>query len=75
MSEKEAIEAEAFYRYGFKGRDMIAVRAPFAMAADSEIVGRSLRVGGADYRVRAVSRQITGPVQKGEPIGVEVEAV
>lgn len=73
MPDIEPIEVEAFYRYGYRGREMIAIRSPFAMSADSEIVGRSIRVGASAHRVLGVLRQISGPIQKGEPIGVEIE--
>ncbi|WP_457797984.1 hypothetical protein [Methylocystis sp. S23] len=74
MPDSEAIEVEAFYRYGYRGREMIAIRSPFAMSSDSEIIGRRLRVGAAEHRVLGVWRQISGPIQKGEPIGAEIEA-
>ncbi|WP_424360120.1 hypothetical protein [Methylocystis parvus] len=74
MSDVEPIEVEAFYRYGYRGREMIAIRAPFAMSADSEIIGRNVRVGASVHHVMGVLRQISGPIQKGEPIGVEVAA-
>lgn len=74
MPDVEPIEVEAFYRYGYRGREMIAIRSPFAMSADSEIIGRTVRVGASVHRVLGVLRQISGPIQKGEPIGVEVEA-
>lgn len=73
MAQDEPIEVEAFYRYGYRGRDMIAIRAPFAMSADAEIIGRRVRVGDEAYRVKGVFRQISGPIQKGEPIGVEID--
>jgi hypothetical protein len=74
MNNGDPIVAEAFYRYGYKGREMIAIRSPFAMSAYSEIIGRDIRVGAAVLRVLGVWRQISGPVQKGEPIGVEIES-
>ncbi|KAF2989175.1 hypothetical protein OGR47_02435 [Methylocystis sp. MJC1] len=73
MADGEPIEVEAFYHYGYRGRDMIAIRAPFAMSTDSEIIGRRVLVGNTAHRVRGVFRQISGPIQKGEPIGVEVD--
>ncbi len=73
MQDSEPIDVEAFYRYGYRGREMVAIRSPFAMSADSEIIGRSVRVGASVHRVRSVLRQISGPIQKGEPIGVEIE--
>ena len=69
-------ELDAFYAYGYRGRAMFAVRAPFAMAADGRaLVGRIVRIQGARYEVRAIARQTSGPIAPGEPIGVEVCAV
>jgi hypothetical protein len=74
MPQDEPIAVEAFYRYGYRGRDMIAILSPFAMSASaSEIIGRIVSVDGGVYKVLGVSRQISGPIQKGEPIGVEVD--
>jgi hypothetical protein len=74
MLGEEPIPVEVYYRYGYKGRDLIAIVSPFAMSTGSpEIIGRTVRVGDDVLRVLAVSRQISGPVQKGEPIGIEVE--
>jgi hypothetical protein len=68
-----AIILEAFYCYGYKGRDMIAVRAPFAMSARAdEMIGREVEVAGRRYVALGVARQISGPIAKGEPIGIEV---
>lgn len=73
MSMPETIRLEAFYSYGYKGREMIAVRAPSAMSAEaSEIIGRPVDVAGRRYVVLAVARQISGPIHAGEPIGIEV---
>lgn len=66
---------EAFYRYGYKGRDMLAIRAPFAMDADgAEIIGRVIEADARRYVVVSIARQISGPIQLGEPIGVELRA-
>ncbi|QGM97598.1 hypothetical protein [Methylocystis parvus] len=73
MPESEAIKVEAFYRYGYRGHDMIAIRSPFAVSADSEMIGRRILVGEKEHRIVAVRRQISGPIQKGEPIGVEID--
>jgi len=76
MLDDEPIKVEAFYRYGHKGRDMIAIVAPFAMSADaSEIIGRTVLIGARAQQVIAVARQISGPIAKGEPIGVETRDV
>ena len=72
MAENEPIEVDAFYRYGYRDRDMMAIRAPFAMGSDADIIGKRLRAGDAVFCVANVSRQISGPIQKGEPIGVEI---
>lgn len=72
MTDDEPIPVEAFYRYGHKGRDMIAIRAPFAMSAASDFVGRKVRVGDRAHQVLGVARQVSGPIQKGEPIGIEI---
>lgn len=69
------ITLEAFYAYGYQGRSMIAARAPFAMSGDApELVGRTVGIDGALYRVAGVFRQISGPIAQGEPIGLEVRA-
>lgn len=70
--KEEPIEVEVFYRYGRGGRDMVAIRAPFAMASDAELIGRVLRIGDAAHAVRGVTRQASGPIQKGEPLGIEI---
>ena len=70
----EPLELEIFYPYGFQGREMFAARAPHAMSAKAEgLIGRMLRVGGKLYTIRAVHRQISGPIAAQEPIGLEVE--
>ncbi len=70
---QQLIRLECFYAYGFQGREMRAVRAPFAMAGDAAgLVGQVAEIDGSAYRIIAVSRQISGPIAKGEPIGVEV---
>ena len=67
------IQFEAFYSYGYDGKEMMAVRAPFPMAAKAdEIIGRRVRIGDRHYRVLSVRRQIYGPIPAGEPIGIEV---
>ncbi len=73
MSPTDVIGLEAFYAYGYQGREMMAVRAPFAMAAAAdEIIGRRVMIGAAHYRVVAVKRQVRGPIAAGEPIGIEI---
>ncbi len=72
MRNEEPIEVEVFYWYGRSGRDMVAIRAPFAMSSDAELIGRVLRIGDSAHSVRAVARQASGPIQKGEPLGIEI---
>lgn len=73
MSEVAPIDVHAFYHYGYRGRDMMAIRSPFAMQADAaQLVGRAVRVDGIVYHVTAIARQITGPIAAGEPIGIEI---
>ncbi len=67
------IAVDAFYRYGYKGRPMLAMRAPFAMAADgAEIIGRAIEADGRRYVVISIARQTSGPIHRGEPFGVEL---
>lgn len=67
------IMVEAFYRYGYKGREMLAIRAPFAMSADgAEIIGRLIESDEGRYVVASIARQISGPIHPGEPFGVEL---
>jgi hypothetical protein len=74
MSTKPPLRVYTFYRYGYRGRDMAAVRAPFAMPADAApIIGREVWIDEKTYRVKAVARQISGPIAEGEPIGLEIE--
>lgn len=69
------LSLECFYAYGYRGRAMFAVRAPFAMEGEArELIGKTARIDGASYEILAVSRQISGPIAKGEPIGVEGRA-
>lgn len=69
------ITLESYYAYGYQGRSMVAARAPFAMSGEAaELVGRTVRIDGALYRVAGVFRQISGPIAKGEPVGLEVRA-
>ena len=73
MPAEDVLDLDIFYAYGYQGRSMMAVRAPFAMAGDApDLVGRIARIGGARYEIVSVSRQITGPIAAGEPIGIEV---
>lgn len=69
------IAVEAFYHYGYKGRQMLAIRAPFAMGADgAEIIGRAIEADGRRYVVVSIARQISGPIHRGEPFGAELRA-
>lgn len=70
------IALEHFYAYGWRGRNMMAVRSPFAMdGAARELIGQNVRIDGVNYEILAVSRQISGPIAAGEPIGVEVRGL
>jgi hypothetical protein len=69
-----AIDLYCFYAYGYGGRTMYAVRAPFATPNEG-LVGRVARIEGKLYRIVSVLRQIGGPIAAGEPIGVEVSPV
>jgi hypothetical protein len=72
-SFSDALDMPCFYAYGYGGRIMYAVRAPFAAPdADEAFIGRVARIEGKLYRIVSVLRQIGGPVAAGEPIGVEV---
>ncbi len=73
-ADQGPLAVEVFYAYGFRGRPMLAIRSPFDMGGEArELVGRVIEAQGALRRVIAVSRQISGPINKGEPIGVEIE--
>jgi len=72
MADEAPVTVGVFYRYGYKGRDMLAIRAPFTASGDTALVGRRLRVFGDIFEVKSVLRQVSGAIQKGEPIGVEV---
>ena len=72
-SDAAVLDLAAFYPYGYGGRVMYAVRAPFAAPdAGEALVGRVARIEGRLYRILSVLRQIGGPVAAGEPIGVEI---
>lgn len=67
------ISVEAFYHYGYRGRRMLAIRAPFAMSAEgAEIVGRVIETQRRHYVVVSIARQVSGPIHRGEPFGVEL---
>lgn len=70
-----AMEIEVFYRYGYRGREMAAIRAPFDMSQEAELVGRVVRIGGETFVVRAVARQASGRIARGEPFGIEIAAL
>jgi hypothetical protein len=75
VADDGPIAVEVFYRYGYQGRDMIAIRAPFTMPHDSELIGKRLCVSKDVFEVKSLLRQGSGWIQKGEPIGVEVYRV
>ncbi len=73
QSAEAPIAVDAFYRYGYGGRQMVAIRAPFAMGADgADIIGRTIEADGRRYVVASIARQISGPIHRGEPFGVEL---
>ncbi len=72
MTASEPIDVESFYRYGYQGREMVAIRAPFAMDSERVFVGQIVRIGNDACTVRAVARQVSGSIQKGEPLGIEI---
>lgn len=73
MEATPPIPLECYYEYGYRGRTMLAVRAPFATINEApDLVGRRVLAKGSVWLALGVSRQITGPIAKGEPIGLEV---
>lgn len=76
MSSGAILDLELLYAYGYRDRPMMAVRSPFATPGDApDLVGRIARIGGERVKILAISRQISGPIAKGEPIGVEIGPV
>jgi hypothetical protein len=76
MAVQDIIDLEFFYSYGYQGRTMMAVRAPFATTGDGAgLIGRIVRIGGVCFEARSIGRQISGPIAVGEPIGVEVRPI
>lgn len=69
------ITLEVFYRYGHMGREMVAARSPFQVLDSSEFIGRFIRLDDRIFVVTAVGRLISGPVQKGEPLGLQIEVL
>lgn len=67
------LHLEPFYSYGYKGKSMLAVRAPFATSA-TDLIGRIARVEGRRFEILSVARMASGPIARGEPIGVELRA-
>lgn len=73
MDSTSPIPLECFYEYGYRGRIMLAVRSPFATSNEApELMGRTVQANGALWLALAVSRQISGPIALGEPIGLVV---
>jgi hypothetical protein len=72
VAEDDLIIVEVFYPYGYQGLDMIAVRAPFTMTDDSELIGKRVIIDKDFFEVKSLHRQVSGSIQKGEPIGLEV---
>jgi hypothetical protein len=72
MMAGDVLLIELFYRYGYKGAEMVAARAPFSMRSETEMIGRKISVDGLTFVVKGVGRQISGPLQEGEPLGLEI---
>lgn len=72
MTEDDAAVVDIFYRYSFKGAEMVAIRAPFSRHHEKEMIGSTIYIDGKTYTVKAVGRQVSGHIQKGEPLGVEI---
>ena len=73
LQRTDTLELSPLYFYGFRGRSMVAARAPYAMADNArELIGRIAKVAGHCYRIVAIERQSSGPVSLGEPIGLEI---
>jgi hypothetical protein len=71
-----AIGLYCFYAYGYKGRTMRAVRAPFMISEAGEgLVGRLAWIQGKLCRVVSIMRQIDGPTVAGDALGVEISLV
>lgn len=76
LSPTSPLKLEAHYPYGYQGREMYAVRAPWAMSdAAEDLIGRAVEIESRHYRILGVWRQIRGPIAAGEPIGVEITPV
>lgn len=67
------LHLEPFYSYGYKGKSMPAVRAPFATSA-TDLTGRIARVDGRRFEILSVARMASGPIARGKPTGVEALA-
>lgn len=72
MTDDDAAVVDIIYRYGFKGAKMVAIRAPFSRHHETEMIGTTIYIDGKTYTVKAVGRQVSGYIQKGEPLGVEI---
>lgn len=76
QSANPPLKLDAYYPYGYQGREMYAVRAPWAMAgAAKDLIGRVVEIEHRSYRILGVWRQIRGHITAGEPIGVEITPV
>jgi hypothetical protein len=73
---KSPLKLENYYPYGYQGREMHAVRAPWAMPGSAEdLIDRVVEIENRPYRILSVWRQIRGPIAAGEPIGVEIAPI
>lgn len=76
MTQSAETVLDPLYFYGYRGKAMVAAPAPAAMPDNAKaLIGEIVAVGTARYRVLSIQRQISGPVAKGEPIGIEIEPV
>jgi hypothetical protein len=74
MPEDDVIELVSLYPYAYKGQDMFAITSPFRMEAQKpELIGRRVRIEGAEYKVLSIGRVTQGPIHKGEIVGIVVE--
>ncbi|GAC1332475.1 MAG: hypothetical protein NVSMB26_12170 [Beijerinckiaceae bacterium] len=74
MTDDTVIDLSMLYPYAYKGQDMMAITSPFRMSAEKpELIGRRVRIDGAEFKVAAIGRITQGPIHKGEIIGIVVE--
>jgi hypothetical protein len=70
----DVIDLVALYPYAYKGEDMFAITSPFRMEPDKlELIGRRVRIGRSEYKVKSIGRVTQGPIHKGEIVGIVVD--